>query len=308
MDNLLFVTEESSKEKGELFLSSFSQEFHYPETLDINVTGKDEYKDYSEDINTIKRGFSNFAELIDTRNLIDYENKPSRFLVTNNFFSLSDAKKIEIFLHEIGHYLTNPQLQKIRNFICIENPKLLNIGNGTLDIKNKVKAHNIGLNFVFQIPKLPQEMYAEMWVYENHKEYSKSRLFEYSKSLDDFLYQAKVADVNQGFFYEIPRINSLILWRKIIMKNTDFEFTEKSLLLLDQSRGELYRLSEDAGWAELEILKSHDEIVESLKYNGEDIDCLIGLYKIIFEEYINISLKFFPSSIHRDIKQLYNLN
>ncbi len=63
MEYLYFVSNISLKKESESFLSSFSIKFNYLKTLNMKVAEENEYLEYSEDINTINRGFSEYAVL-----------------------------------------------------------------------------------------------------------------------------------------------------------------------------------------------------------------------------------------------------
>ena len=304
MENkIVIVQNENLLNKSKGYFELFNAKFEYLKGIELVFTPEYNYDKYEEDLNTIKRGWSTQAEIIDTRDLKDFENDPVRLILTDLFFDCEDKHKDEIILHELGHYLTNPELIEIRNYIALKNPKLLGINSD--ELTELVNAHNTGLNFIFQIPKLLQETRAELWLYENEPDFSKDRIEKYCTSISESINQFKDAKIDQGWFHQIPNINFLILWRLSIIKNLDFDFVKDCIEKTEEARKLFIELASTVGWQNLEIFKLQDDVLNSLKYKEESIENLILSFEQIFDDYIANSGSFFPEVLKNQIIQFY---
>lgn len=304
MENkIVIVQNESLLNKSKDYFELFNTKFEYLKGIDLVFTPEYNYDKYEEDLTTIKRGWSSQAEIIDTRDIQDFENDPVRLILTDLFFDCEDKHKDEIILHELGHYFTNPELIEIRNYIAIKNPKLLGINSDQLT--QLVNAHNTGLNFIFQIPKLLQETRAELWLYENEPGFSKTRIEKYCSSISDSINQFKEAKIDQGWFYQIPNINFLLLWRLSIIGNLDFDYVKDCVEKTEEARKLFIELALTVGLENLEIFKLQDDVLNSLKYKEECIENLILSFEQIFDDYIATSSLFFPEVLKDQIVQFY---
>lgn len=304
MENkIVIVQNESLLNKSKDYFELFNTKFEYLKDIELVFTPEYNYDKYEEDLTTIKRGWSTQAEIIDTRDIKDFENDPVRLILTDLFFDCEDKHKDEIILHELGHYLTNPELIEIRNYIALKNPKLLGINSD--ELTELVNAHNTGLNFVFQIPKLLQETRAELWLYENEPEFSKARIEKYCSSISESINQFKEAKIDQGWFYQIPNINFLLLWRLSIMTNLDFDYVKDCIEKTEEARKLFIALASTVGWQNLEIFKLQEDVLNSLKYKEESIGNLILSFEQIFDDYISNSSLFFPEVLKDQIIQYY---
>lgn len=304
-DKIFIIQKAELVDESKAYFNSFSHEFPYLNETKLVFPTTAEYSKYSEDLKTINRGWSEKAELIDTRNLEGYEDDPVRILLTDNFFKLDKQEQNEITLHELGHYFTNPSLQKIRDFIAIENPRTLSISGSNLSVETS--AHNEGLNYIFQIPKMVLETNAELWIYENEISCSEPRIFRYCESIENSKDEFNNAKVNDGWFFRIPRLNFLICFRLSILKHSQFKFTEECLKNVVKVNEAFFDLAERTGWRELKIFVHQSEILKCIDYKNEDIERLCLLYHEIFNDYIKNSVKFFPMNKRSQILKFYDV-
>jgi hypothetical protein len=294
----------NSKEKSKLareYFDYFQKTFSYLSNIELVFEPDNQYDKHEEDLNTISRGWSETAELVDTRNLVDYEDDPVRLLLTDKFFELSKKEKNETILHELGHYFTNPDLLEIREYISVKNPKILNINSK--ELQPIVNAHNTALNFVFQIPKLLQEVSAELWVYKNEPDYSETRIKKYCSAISDSIDEFKKAIVQKGWFYEIPRLNFLILWRLSIIRSLNFDYIDDCIKKTNEANGLFINLAKSVKWDQLKILRFQSNVMKALK--DSDIKELISVFEEIFDDFIQNSSRFFPSNLQRQLIDFY---
>ncbi len=303
------IQKDSNLKQSKLFFKSFNEQFSYLFKIDLLFPDykKKLYEKYDEDLDVLKRGFSETAELIDTRWLENHKSDPVRLLLTDKFFELDEDQQKQVILHELGHYFTNPRLRKIRNFISIENPKLLPLHSKNPQEQALVDAHNRGLNFIFQIPKLIQEVYAEMWVFENEKTYSMDRIKIYCKDLKESINEFSNVEVGKDFFYRIPELSFLILWRLSIFRYLDFDYIDLCVRNTEKLNFLLQNLSNSIDFGELNIFKLQKELIDSLTYKKEDIFAICKIYESIFKEYISTSTLFFPGSLRKQIIDFYEI-
>lgn len=292
-------------ESSKNFFLKFNNDYNYLSDIDLKYTPDVTYDKYSEDFKNLNRSWTAKAELIDTRDLIGYESDPVRIVLSKDFYTSSTNEQKEIIFHELGHFITNTNLTEIRNFIAKENPKILGINNSNLTAL--VNAHNEGLSYIFQIPKLIQEVNAELWGYENEQEFCKTRLQLYCQTIDEFIASSKNGiTVSQDFFYQIPRLIFLILWRESIVKHTDYDFSKKCLENTKSAFDILKKLATDSGWGDLKLLNMKNEILKAIEYKNENIESLKEIYLELFEEYISKSSQFFPLDLRTQIRPFYN--
>jgi len=294
----------NSKEKSKLareYFDYFQKTFSYLNNIDLVLEPDNHYDKHEEDLNIISRGWSETAELVDTRNLVDYKDHPVRLLLTDNFFELSIKEKNETIFHELGHYFTNPDLLEIREYISLKNPKILSINSR--ELQPLVNAHNTALNFVFQIPKLLQEINAELWVYENEPYYSETRIKKYCSAISDSIDEFKKATVQEGWFYEIPRLNFLILWRLCIIKSLNFDYIDDCFKKTKEANELFINLAKSVKWDQLKILRFQSNVLKALK--DSDIKELISVFEEIFDDFIQNSSRFFPPNLQRQLIDFY---
>jgi len=293
-------------EDSKIFFSKFNSDHDYLSSFDLKYTPEVTYDKYEEDFKNLSRPWTAEAELIDTRDLVGYESDPVRLVLSKDFYIADSTKQKEIVFHELGHIITNTDLTEIRNFIAKENPKILRINNPSLT--PLVSVHNEGLNYIFQIPKLIQEVNAEMWGYENEREFCNTRLQLYCQTIEEFLDSYKKGiNVSQDFFYQIPKLNFLILWRgEAIIKHTDFGFSQNCLTNIKSAFEILKKLATDSGWADLKLLNKKIEILTAIDYKKENIASIKTIYFELFEEYISKSSQFFPLELREQIRPFYN--
>lgn len=306
-NDIVIVYNQMNYQQCHSLFESFQNEIKLLKPVIFKYTPDFNYSDYQNDLQTIARGFSENAELIDTRDLQGYENQPTRILLTDTFFPNSKEEKYRIILHELGHYFTNSRLISIREFIGEENPKLLNVTNPSSSMSNLLKLHNEAINNIFQIPKLIQEINAELWVFKHYPDYSEKRLNNYCADLHNSITEFKKMSPDSNFLFQIPKLNFLLLWRKLIIKHTNFSYSKncqsqvvKLLALFDS-------LTVKARLNDLEIILQRQYMEKSLEYNSENIPEVKRLYKIIFKDFILHSILFFPAQLRNDIKLFYEI-
>lgn len=307
MKNEIFIVQPIEfLNESKIFFGTFNKTFDYLVDVNLKFTPEYKYPQYDEDYNNLKVSWIAKAEIIDTRELSGYEKQPVRLILSKDFFTSNITEQYEIILHEIGHYITNVELLEIRNFIGKENPKKLGCSNIQLD--SLVDAHNQGLNYVFQILKLIQEVNAELWCYENQKDYCNNRLKLYCDTITEFLNAYNInTQVSKGFFYEIPQLVFLILWRKAIIRHTSFDFSSTCIDSTNSAYDLLMGLANKVGWGQLKLFTKSDEILTAITYKNENIEDLKRLYLEIFDEYITESSKFFPEPMNNQIRPFYSL-
>lgn len=295
MNKLYIVQSVEFTAKSKELIGVITRKFDCLKNIEIIYTPEYVYEGYDQDLNSLKYHLAEMAEIIDTRELEKISHlysQPTRLKLYDHFFNSSQEEKEEIFLHEIGHYLTNPKLTKIRKFIAKENPKLLQSNHQSL--KNICDFHNEGLKYVFQILKLSQEVNAEMWVYENQPEYSYNRLKRFCDSVVEFSKMDTKNMPERIFFFSIHRLFFQLLWSSAIIQNLELDYKIEYEEAIEVSFENLYDLSCRIGYENLKIFKMRNTILESLRYRDESIETQINNYKLIFEEYIRESSKFFP--------------
>lgn len=287
------------------FFSDFDKDHVYLKNIDLKFASEVPYDKFEEDFKNLSRPWTAEAELIDTRDLIGYEGDPVRLILSKDFYLAESKKQKEIIFHELGHFITNTNLTEIRNFIDKENPKILAID---IPILTKlVNAHNEGLSYIFQIPKLIQEVNAEMWVFENERDFCDTRLQLYCQKIEEFIESYKNGiTVSQDFFYQIPKLNFLILWRDAIVKHTDFSFSQNCLANTKLAFDILKKLAAESGWNDLKLLNKKDEILTAIDYKNENVESLKNIYSELFEDYISKSSQFFPLELKAQIRPFYN--
>ena len=304
-DEIAVVSRMKKHKSCRSVLSDFCKEFSDLHHISLRFPPEYKYQGLKADMSAIKKGLFADAELVDNRELEIHKGLPVRLILTNTFLSSAKRKQQEILLHEFGHYLTNPDLLSIREYIVDKNPELLSIGNATPGMASLVSSQNEAVSFLFQIPKLVQEIHAELWVYLNHPDYSETRLEGYCTTLHAFLKQSRDKAVDKMFLLQMPRINFLILWRQLIIQETDFPFTESCLELVESSAKRLKELAKKAGWDALKLVELREEVADSLRYGNQDIDALTQLYESIFDDFINSCSTLFPSGIQDSVKGFY---
>ncbi len=284
------------------YFKLFKERFNYLKNIEIIFAKKEDYEKFNEDIIQINNHLGGGAEIIDERDL-NYLNLV-RILFSDKFFGINLDKQDEIFLHELGHYFTNPSLIEIRKFIYSENPKKLSYLNFSLN--ELCKLHNKGLSFIFQIPKLIQELNAEMWFYKKEKLIFERRLKDYFQNIDSFLEDIKNIELDENLFFELPRLNFDILFRKSILNEVDFNCTQEYQTKIDLVKDELLRKLKEIGFENF-LLDEFDSVLDCLKHGQKNIIEIKILYKKIFEKYIKESSLKFSLKIREKILQKYNL-
>ncbi len=307
-DNIILVYERENLENTKAYFKIFRNEFDYLNSIQLKYTPEAVYSEYESDLNILNMGHFETAEIIDTRNIPWRDSEPVRILLKNSFFTLSTLKKHEVILHEIGHYFTNPRLLTIRKYIADVDPPLLGIRSDNHQMNLLVLAHNKAINYIFQIPKLIQEMNGELWVYENQPKYSEQRLKGYCAGVKETLPKIQaIISLQKDFLYKIPAISSFILFRKSVLRNTNFNFTQDCLLAIEEINREFLGLVDKAGWQTLKLVEHQRDVLGCLEYNNENIIRLTELYEIILSDFVVASSEFFPEIIHSNIIAFYEL-
>lgn len=307
LNEIVLVYQQDNYDECILLFEMFNKDIELPNSIVFKYTPDFNYSEYQHDLQTIARGWSENAELIDTRDLKGYENQPTRILLTNNFFLLSKDEKYNIILHEFGHYFTNPELLSIREYIAEKNPKILSARNPTNSIKELLRQQNEALNYIFQMPKLVQEINAELWVYNNFSDYSKLRLKVFCSDLNSYITEFRNTTPDSFFLYQIPKLNFLLLWRKLIIKQTNFSFTDDCLTQVSELFILLDKLAVKANIHNLEIITLRRNLETALEYKFENISEVKCLYESIFNDFIMHSVAFFPIGLQSDIKKFYGI-
>lgn len=307
MKTKLYVVNSKSKSIEVVdYFKSFNDRFKYLKKIELLLQPYNEYEKYAEDLNTIQRGWSETAEIIDTRELIGYEKDPVRILLTDNFFDLPLSEKDEAILHELGHYFTNPSLLKIRNYIAIKNPPIAN--STQTDLQLLLNAHNTAMSFVFQIPKLAQEVNAELWVYEHERKYSESRIKRYCDAIEQSLNEFKTAKVDEDWFYEIPRLNFLLLWRLAIFQSLDFDYIADCIQKTKEANDLFNNLAKTVNWDKLKIFTLQAAVLNNLRNGTFDSQNFISEFELIYDDFILNSARFFPLNMQNQLIEFYKTN
>ena len=293
---------------AEAFLASALAEFKLLQNVELRYSPDSHYLNYQEDLDRLNYSAAAKAEIIDTRDLIGvpiFENQESRLLFSKAFFSSTEVEKKEIFLHEIGHYLTNQSLKDIRRFIALNSPNYLSISDKNYD--KLCSDFNNGIYYIVQLIKLSQELNAELWVYENHCEYSYSRLQNYCDTLDSFILTEIVEIEDKTIFFQLPQLYSLIMFRQIIITKTVHDYSEECARKVKIAINKLLQIASKIGFRQMKMFKLKNSMIESLQYGNENHALQISNYISIFEDYIIKSLEFFPVHLHNDIKKFYKI-
>ena len=303
---LYVVNSKSKSNETVVYFESFNERFNYLKRIELIFQPGNEYDKYQEDLNTIQRGWSETAEIIDTRELIGYEQDPVRLLLTDNFFDLSVLEKDEAILHELGHYFTNPSLITIRKYIAVKNPPIVNTNQP--DLQELINAHNSAMNYVFQIPKLSQEVNAELWVYKHERKYSKSRIKRYCDSVEQSLNEFRTAKVNESWFYEIPRLNFLLLWRLAIFQSLDFDYIDDCIQKTQDVNIQFKNLAKTVSWDKLKIFTMQQAVLNDLENGKCNSQEFISEFELIYDDYILNSARFFPINMKNQLIEFYKKN
>lgn len=309
MKEVLYIVQPIGYEsQSKYFLEKALEEFELLQDVEIRYSPTFQYLNYQEDLDRLKSNTSAKAEVIDTRELNGvpiFENQESRLLFSKDFFSSTEVEQKEIFLHEVGHYITNQSLTDIRRFIAINSPNYLSIGNKNFE--KLCSDFNIGIYYIVQLIKLSQELNAELWVYENYCEYSYSRLQDYCNTLDSFILTEIDEIQDKTIFFQLPKLFFLIMFRQIIITKTAHDYSEECASKVKIATNKLLQIASKIGFRQMKMFKLKNSMIESLQYGNENHTLQISNYVSIFENYIIRSLEFFPVHLHSDIKKFYKL-
>lgn len=132
------------------------------------------------------------------------------------------------------------------------------------------------------------------------------RISNYCEDISNSLEEFKNAKVDEGWFYQIPNLNFLILWRLSIIKHLEFDYIDDCLKAATEANELFKQLALSVGWGDLKILQLQDEILEALEYKSENIDKLQNAYELIFHDYVANSAKFFPTQLQNQILDFYS--
>jgi len=309
MKEVLYIVQPIGYEsKAKSFLVKALEEFKLLQDLEIRYSPFNSYLNYYEDLNKLNSRTSAKAELIDTRGLSGipiFGDQESRLLFSVDFFNSTQDEQKEIFLHEVGHYITNQSLDKIRKFIAINSPNYLVLPNKMNE--GVCSEFNYGINYIVQLIKLSQELNAELWVYENFPKYSYTRFNNYCQSLDDFI----LTDINtindKKIYFQLPFFWFSILFRKIVLSHIENDYSHDCEEKVKLATNKLFQIASKIGFRQMQMFKLKSSILDSLSYRNEKYDLQITNYISIFEDYIIKSLDFFPTYNHDTIKKQFEI-
>lgn len=305
-NKIILVYLEKHLQECKSFIHDFTESLSLPLKVEFEYTPEFKYNEYDNDLRTINRCYSPYAELIDTRGINNMNDQSTRLLLSDNFFSKSQLEKYEIFLHELGHFITNPELIEIRNYIAKKNPPIMSIQNASTYIQELLNKHNKSVNYLFQIPKLVQEINAELWIYNNYREYSESRLKDYCSELSKSIKKYHQCQPDKFFLFQIPELNILLLFRILVLKHTEYSFSKECSESVETLFGLLDKLAEKANCNKLKIITERENLKIALEYKKENIQDIQKLYKSIFEDFILHSVEYFPEELRNDILRFYD--
>jgi hypothetical protein len=309
MKEVLYIVQPIGYEsKAKSFLVKALEEFKLLQDLEIRYSPFTSYLNYYEDLNKLNSRTSAKAEIIDTRGLFGipiFGDQESRLLFSVDFFNSTEDEQKEIFLHEVGHYITNQSLNKIRRFIAINSPNYLVLTNKMNE--GVCSEFNYGINYIVQLIKLSQELNAELWVYENFPKHSYTRFNNYCQSLDDFI----LTDINsindKKIFFQLPFFWFSILFRKIVLSHIENDYSNDCEEKVTLATNKLFQIASKIGFRQMQMFKLKSSILDSLCYRNEKYDLQITNYISIFEDYIIKSLDFFPIYNHDTIKKQFDI-
>jgi hypothetical protein len=309
MKEVLYIVQPFGYEsKAKSFLVKALEEFKLLQDLEIRYSPFTSYLNYYEDLNKLNSRTSAKAEIIDTRGLSGipiFGDQESRLLFSVDFFNSTEDEQKEIFLHEVGHYITNQSLNKIRRFIAINSPNYLVLPNKMNE--GVCSEFNYGINYIVQLIKLSQELNAELWVYENFPKHSYTRFNNYCQSLDDFI----LTDINtindKKIFFQLPFFWFSILFRKIVLSHIENDYSHDCQEKVKLATNKLFQIASKIGFRQMQMFKLKSSILDSLCYRNEKYDLQITNYISIFEDYIIKSLDFFPTYNHDTIKKQFEI-
>ena len=310
MKEVLYIVQPIGYEsKAKSFLENAKEEFSLLKDLEIRYSPITSYLNYYDDLNKLNSKTSAKAEIIDTRGLSGipvFADQESRLLFSIDFFNSPADEQKEIFLHEVGHYITNQSLKKIRRFIAINSPNYLSLPNKINE--DLCTEFNFGINNIVQLIKLSQELNAELWVFENFPKHSYTRFNNYCQSLDDFI----LTDINtindRKIFFQLPFFWFSILFRKIVLTHIENDYSYDCEEKIRLATNKLFQIASKIGFRQMQMFKLKSSMLDSLRYQNENYDLQITNYISIFEDYIIRSLDFFPSYHHDIIKKQYQFN
>lgn len=307
MSNKIYVTcNPVFQPMCELFFDDFKNEFNYFGDIELIYGNETIYEQYEKDLVSINSGMIPKAMIVDSRGLKGRENEPVRLLLVDNFFWKGESEQNHTILHELGHYFTDLDLTEIIQFISKFNDKAL-----TKEIckTNKFLAkHNEELFFLLQIPKLPMDICAELWVYENELKISKQSLKRVCSKLINTISKFKNMEGDREVFFDIPRSNSDILFRLAVIKHVKFDFKEECLSNLKIIKELFIELARKSGWNDLKQVKYQNKILDYVEYKNFKIPKLKDLFEEIFKEYIKNSATFFPKDDQHKILDFYDFS
>jgi len=300
MDEEIFVTYNPGKktEYIECF-KAFKKKFNYFEDIKLKFTPDEKYNLYEKDLQDINSGMPELVSLIDTRDLPENKDEPIRMLLRDKFLKIDDEEKNEHILHEIGHFITNPSLKKIRQYISKNSPDKIIIQKPKY--QQLIDFHNKGLTYLLDLLKLPQEVNADLWIYENEPKYSETRFKRYCDGVNTTF----IENDKRKFFYIIPFLNFHLIYRYSTINKIDFKIKNECLEKVDKANERLYELAQNLGWGSLKQLKYQNDILKSIEYKNPNYRKLIQIYEELFKEYIQISSSFFPRNYQDEILKIY---
>lgn len=243
------------------------------------------------------------AGIIDNRGFSDCDGKV--FLILHDKFFLSNQENItSTLLHELGHYFTNPQHIKLRNFLkkkeCLLKPSKVNSNHNFGD----------GLYFVWRLLTLPLEQDAENWFNNKngqlYKKHTKIYFDNLSKELMDYNkidnYKLKMVK-EEDIFYSLPQMvfQLLNLSQKANIVN-DVTYKEQ----VKKYKNEILRFAEAKNLNNFSLVKNIDKIITLLSQPLIDFKSLEQLFTEINVEYILYSAHYIKDNVQEFLKLDYS--
>gem|GEM_PF-6884466 len=314
--DVLLVTVPELRNQLELFIADHFDRFPQPDDLAFSIVADPfQYGQYGVDSSQV--GSTETAAAFDPRGLPEHRGEPVRILFPTGFFNCSASEKDGCLQHEIGHLVTNPDLLQIRRFLSKSDPQKLAVSGGTQADRNIADRHNRALANVFYFLKIPQDVHAELWVYENAPSLCEERLLSYRdadrRNVRTLQRLTGISELRatyrpiELFIYDAPEIVWKTVWKEMILRNVDFSFVSEYQSELIH----LWRYCQDvaglAGVASHSLIESLGDLRQAIQYPFVDADPLVKVYERVFPEFIRTSCLFFPSSARQSILRLYEL-
>jgi ribosomal protein S18 acetylase RimI-like enzyme len=274
------------------------------EDLDFKYTPDELYdrKRYELDIEQLYHHTHSLASITDPRGMKGFEMESVRILLRDDFFKpIDDVDPMDILFHEFGYYHTNlkTELEEIRCFSTENSPPFFYSSYPIEDFKmlDKLNYFNTGVNGLLNIFKLPQEIHAQLWVYNKNPDRFYSFMEWYFRYLDKLntSYENE-KEAPEHAYLLLPQYVFVIYWLEAVSKKVSSEFYETCLTYTSKVLKTLENLFSKGKFKGTDFLTLKSKILNAVEYEKENHSKLKELYISLFKEFIVKSASCFGSN------------